>query len=297
MLLIRAWEAGRAEGSWDPLDEEMAGLLNRVLVADRTDWDSPAELNDLFTRAAATLNLGLETAVAEAPEGDPLRAALRLLREVRLESLFRLGFTRTLEVRDAALAAAPEGDDAWTTLLDPPLPETIRGARFKRPLLWTGWIGEKEPAYREFRTLAEAASARAGMQLAGALRALFESVSAKAVAGALAGWRKGRAPIRLPALVNTLLAWEILEGRAELRPLPFAKFSSLRRAILGGGGDVRPRYDEIFAAWLGGLDGKVRDDAGAFLDGCLDRLRRELESLDTELPDPRSLGSLLVAPR
>ncbi len=259
LLLTRAWEAGRAAGGWDVLEEELAYLLNRVLVADRTDWDSPIDIRDLFDRATATLNLGLESAAGEKPGEDLLRTAQQLLREVRLEALFRLGFTRTLVLRDAALRAAPEGDDAWTLLLESPLPEALRGARFKRPLLWTEILGDTEPAYRAFRTLPEVEVALDVMRLAGALRLLWEEVSARAVAGALSDWTAGRTPIRLPMLVNTLFAWEMLESRAELRPLPVGRIAGLQRALFSAFGascadpviaeGVRTRLHGALAGW------------------------------------------------
>lgn len=303
-LLARAWEAGRRQGGWGPLEEELARLLNRVLVADRMDWNSPSDLLALFERAAATLSLGLEREVAKSPEEDEVSCAAGLLREVRLDALFRLGFSLTLQARDAALRAAPDEDEDWTTLLESPLPETIAGARLKRPLLWTGLAGADEPVLREFRTQSEIETALRAMRLAGALRLLFEEVSKKAVRGSLGALDEERGPVRLQDLVITLFARDVLDGSPSLQPVPVGKLAALQQALFTASGpgcdapgfreEIPGRFNAAFAAWVARLEARDRPDAESYLQECLERLRSEIGPLDPEQVDPRAVAALLM---
>ncbi len=303
-LLARAWEAGRRQGGWGPLEEELAQLLNRVLVADRMDWNSPLDLRALFERAAATLSLGLETEVAKSPEEDEVSCAAGLLREVRLDALFRLGFSRTLQARDAALRAAPEDEEDWTALLESPLPEAIAGARLKRPLFWTGLAGADEPALREFRTRSDIEMALRAMRLAGALRLLFEEVSKKAVRGSLGVFDGKRVSVRLQDLVITLFARDLLDGSPSLQPVPVGKLAALQRALFKASApecdtpafkeEIPERFNTAFAAWVARLEERDRPDAEGYLQECLERLRSEIGPLDPEHVDPRAVAALLM---
>jgi hypothetical protein len=307
LLLTRAWEEGLREGSWEAVEEEMLHLLNSVLIADGIDMGSAAGVRAVFLRAHATLSLGLEAALerANATSGETrLRAAVRLLRDVRFDSLFRLGFTRTLLVRDLALRAAPEGEEGWVAILDPPLGETIAAARKERPELWTGLLDAAEPLRREFRTLAEVEIARRAMRLVGALRLLWDDLSKMAVAGSLEGttWRAGG--IRLSGLILTAFAWHVFEGRTTLKPLPAARLGALLEELFEEHGPACPkprlrddagaRLDEAFSGWLSRVEKETRPDAEAYLKRCLRKLSDEFGDLDPDQADPRAVSALLL---
>ena len=308
LLLRRAWEAGTQEGDWETIEEEMLHLLNRVLVADGIEVNSAAPARAVFDRAHATLSLGIETALDRAgasSEEARVRAAVRLLREVRLEGLFQLGFTRTLLVRDLALRAVPEGDERWVMILDPPLPEAVAGARRDRPLLWTGLLGVDKPEHRTFRTLAEVEIARRAMRLVGALRRLWDDLSKIAVPGSLGEGKPRRAPMRLSGLAITAFAWRTLEGTLVLRPFPVARLFALQNALFESHGpacaeprlreDTRARVRAAFCAWLEGTEQDLRSQCETFLDGCLEQLRTEIGILDPRHADPRFVSAMLLA--
>ncbi|MDP3939392.1 MAG: DUF6178 family protein, partial [Deltaproteobacteria bacterium] len=112
------------------------------------------------------------------------------------------------------------------------------------------------------------------------------------------------APIRLPVLVNTLFAWELLEAKAELRPLPVARIATLQRALFSAFGancaepalaeGVRTRLHGALAGWAERLDPGVRPAGLAYLDDCIERMRCELGTIDADVVSPRTLTSLLV---
>ena len=303
-LLLRAWEEGVRQGDWERVEEEAAGLLNRVLVADRADWNSPARTRELFERAGATLNLGVEAALEDEPEGSRLEAAVRLLRETQLIAIFRLGFSRTLQVRDVAMQAAPEDDEEWIAILDPPLPDAITGARGIRPLFWTGLLGESEPTYRAFRTLEEVQIARRAMILAAALRSLWKELVKRAVAGSLGEGSVRSSGLRLSALVNTAFACQALEGEAVLRPLPVARLGDLQGCIFNQSGpgcdapilkeEVPDQFRTAWESWLALLDASARPLVETYLDECLALLRTEIGVLDPDDVDPRGISAILL---
>jgi hypothetical protein len=304
-LLERAWEEGRREGGWEAVEEDLASLLNRVFVADQIDWDSPADARAILERASATLNLGLESAVAGAAGREAAGRAARLIREARLEAFFRLGFSRTLQVRDAALRLAPGEEPGWTILLDPPLVDAVSGARLKRPLLWTGLLGDPEPRLREFRNLSEIDLALRAMRRAASLRPLWDALSRAAVAGTLEEGAPRRRPVRLSGLALTLFAWHVLENERTLRPLPASKLADLQAALFSAAGpgcgkptlrtDTAARLRDALELWLARLDAGARSDAEPFLEACLERLRAEIGPLDPASPDPRAVSALLLS--
>jgi hypothetical protein len=296
-LLERAWEEGLRRGGWEAVEGDLASLLNRVFVADRIDWNSPADARALVERAFATLNLGLESAAGGATGQQAVERAAALLREARLDAIFRLGFSRTLQVRDRALRLAPEAEEDWISLLDPPLPDAVSGVRLKRPLLWTGLLDDPEPRLREFRTLAEVELALGAMRRAGSLRLLWEALSRAAVAGTLEESAPSGKPVRLSGLALTLFAWHVLENDRILRPLPVSRLADLQAALFSASGpacgdpvfraDTRARLRDAFDPWLSDLDPGARPDAELFLDVCLERLRLEI--------GPRAVSALLLA--
>jgi len=347
LLLTRAWEAGLRAGGWEPIQEEMAYLLNRVLIADGARFDAPEGVQALLRRARATLSLGLESAIDAAGErggayGDAdVEEAVRWLREIRLDAIFRLGFTRTLQVRDAAMRADSdrtaradsgpevppkvppkvpsearadsnhaaradtEKPDAWTAILDPPLPGALAAARRRRPLFFEGLADPGSPETREFRTLRDVALARRAMGLAGALRSLWDELSSQAVAGSLAQRAPRKQPIRLSGLAITAFALRVLDGTPVLRPIPRGRLRALHAALFEESGpacsrpalryDARARLHDAFESWLRSLGPEAREDAERFLDGCLERLRAEVGVLDPDRADPRTVSAILLS--
>ncbi len=322
LLFTRAWEAGLRAGGWAPIQEEMAYLLNRILIADGAHFDAAEGVQPLLRRARATLSLGLESAIDAAGGrggvyGDAdVEESVRWLREIRLDAIFRLGFTRTLEVRDAAMRADSEPEvlasradgekeDPWTAILDPPLPGALAAARRRRPLFFEGLADPGSSQIREFRTLREITLARRAMGLALALRALWEELSKQAVPGSLPASVPRRLPMRLSGLAITAFALRVLDGTPALRPIPRGRLRALHETLFEAAGpacarpalrsDARAKFLDAFASWLGSLGPEAREDAVNFLDGCLERLCDEVGVLDPDRADPRAVSAILLA--
>ncbi len=310
LLLTHAWEAGLRAGGWDPIQEEMAHLLNRVLVADGARIDAPEGVQALFRRARATLSLGLESAIDPAGERQgvygesDVQNAMGLLRAVRLDAIFRLGFTRTLEVRDAAMRVESE-QDTWTAILDPPLPGAVAAAKRRRPLFFEGLVKEGSSETREFRTMREVGAALRAMRWASSLRALWEDLLKQAVPGSLGEDAPRTSPMRLSGLAITAFAARVLDGAPALRPIPRSRLRALHVSLFAESGpscaepalrpDARARVHEAFGSWIGSLEPEAREDAGRFLDGCLERLRAEVGVLDPDTADPRAVSAILLS--
>lgn len=123
----------------DALLLELAALGNKVVVADRLPGDEPESLRHAMNKVSACVNLGLLRLT-----GGDLAASLRVLGEVFLEELFRLGHSQTIPVRNRAERLVKRGwlaewkagpgclDGVWEEALEFLLERT---PRILRPLL------------------------------------------------------------------------------------------------------------------------------------------------------------------
>lgn len=131
------------------LENELALLFNRVLVADRVPPGDLAATQLAVSRATDTLSLGLELVA-----GSDLDQAVITLRTVAFVRVFRAGFSLGLQLRRlvdtllrrARLGPAP-GSKAY---LDGPYLELVEGLMRPRPE-WTRTLDE--PAGQGFRAL------------------------------------------------------------------------------------------------------------------------------------------------
>ncbi len=131
------------------LENELALLFNRVLVADRVPPGDLAATQVAVSRATDTLSLGLELV-----SGGDLDEAVIALRTVAFVRIFRAGFSLGLQLRRlvdtllrrARLGPAP-GSKAY---LDGPYLELVEGLMRTRPE-WTRTLDE--PAGQGFRAL------------------------------------------------------------------------------------------------------------------------------------------------
>ena len=92
--LGRALRRIRDTSELEMLQNELAGLANKVVVADRVPVDSPSGLREAVDKVAAYVSLGLDLKCA-----DRVDEAAETLRKVYLEQLFRLAHTQVVRLR------------------------------------------------------------------------------------------------------------------------------------------------------------------------------------------------------
>lgn len=79
----------------DSLQVELAALANKVIIADGTSMDSPGATGLAMDKVSAYVSLGLQVAGA----GD-VEVGAQVLRDVYLERLFQLGYTKVARLRN-----------------------------------------------------------------------------------------------------------------------------------------------------------------------------------------------------
>ena len=290
-------------------------------AAKSSAWD---ELPRWSRHAARTAGMGLEFASA----GDEAYAAL-LLTIVPLVELFRAGHSLVVieHMRARRLLTALGGkpglallepSDAWLVAgLSRGLPMWIVPARDERDdgsgqegpddredddheqdLDDDGEPAVSEPQGRPVETLSELAGLRDRLQGLGALARL----AAGLVGGDLPGWlRQQRQGPRLTTLLNTLIASQILTGRAQLAPLSIDDLRRFLRMAFEGDLPRRKLRADLRQGLMTELlvqpqfDDREVETLGRYLQAALDRLGEELGGLDPAGPlDAHFVGEALL---
>jgi tetratricopeptide (TPR) repeat protein len=103
-LLSRALERIQDVATLDALQWELASLANKVVVADQVPYDSPEALHGAVDKVGAYVSLGLDLKT-----GGNLDLAVKALKEVLLEHLFRLAPTQVMKRRERLRVGVASG--------------------------------------------------------------------------------------------------------------------------------------------------------------------------------------------
>ena len=220
------------EGLANRLRREIAFSATRLLVADAEHIGDLEAMRKALDRLFSLVNVGLLSLSGE----DRNRARL-VLRTVPIRDVFQVGFSRTVDLRRAALSIAqrywPEWKTAGFTFLGTPADEVMRGLVMRVPQHYEFKAGA---VFRDFETLGEIESARAHLEEAGVLaETCFEKLGVPKpgeAAPSLAGvFALDLADITLENLLLTALV-NVGLGR-ELRVSPLSR------------GDVREVFERV----------------------------------------------------
>jgi hypothetical protein len=151
--------------------QAVAFLANAVIVRESGGDLSRSEGRDgALRRALSLLSLGLEYLAEDAPETAP-----EILQRVWPKTLFRVGFSVLLPLRQAALdCLVCAGREHGFFLFDPPLGEVTQGVLQEVPVYHTSLDGEAQPVFRDFATLRDIARTRSALEQAAGLGRFVE---------------------------------------------------------------------------------------------------------------------------
>ncbi|MEW6428770.1 MAG: DUF6178 family protein [Thermodesulfobacteriota bacterium] len=254
------------------LQEELTGLANKIMVADRLAPDSPDDLRFAVDKAIAGINLGLDILSGS----DPGQAG-ELLQQVFLEDLFRLAQTRTRAALRPLITPAADGwqrrwphginllDDPWleqASLFVSPTPFLVRQETEREDFLRTG------------TDLDRAALFCATVTAAGGLLPALEARHGARFWERFRLWRHGQHPslesVTLGGLLFTAAAGQLLTGSPVPEPLPREDWAS-RQELLQPAALVQALLD--LADTL--LPPADREKGRAYLLPIIERYRRE----------------------
>jgi hypothetical protein len=217
---------------------ELAALANKVVVADQLSPDNPEALQRAVGKVAAYVNLGLQMRA----HGN-LKAAVKVLREIFLEHLFRLGQAQVAKLRTRMrqvvqrgwLSKWPAGlkclEPDWmdaAQLLLAKTPQLLRPASTSNSAL----SSSKEDFFRNREDLFRG---KHFIDVIHSLGPLFDALDVDAERVGRGLWQEGQIrsinDITLGALIWTAAARFQLTGNWEALPIPAKKWPELFPAL------------------------------------------------------------------
>ena len=279
--------AGFSGEAASELRQELAYLVNRVLVAEGVDFADRERVADTIRVAHDTVNLALESLSA----CDTTRA-IHLLQHHYLQHLFRVAWDILLELRKSAKRTV-EGlglESAATAIefLDTPYREGLAGLLRMKPQFYEGIDRPGEIRYRPFASLADLDRARTLLADVASLgevcmRFLGQSPTQ------LTALRPAEADdFRISAVLLTGFAHFALGRTVSIEPLGDDDLVALRAATRDPRtGRLRPEVRERFMA--------VNPGHVGFLEFSLRRFEDEFLTLSPDASvDPRFVTCLMI---
>ncbi len=265
---------------------ELTFLLNKVMVADRIDVGDVVQVQEQTDELYRYLNLALEHL-----SGGDVQKAARMLDEVYLEVLFRLGFSLTLELQKRSAGIRKGG---LAPYLDGPFRALIEALSRRKPRFFEGIEQEDRGGERPFSSLFELRRTDEWLARLEVQAVLFEEhfpfqLTAPADLRLDGCFPDDPEDLALSDFFLTALANRIL-GRAFLpEPVPRAQLPELHARVCSAG-KLHESLRSETVQWLESLV----PGAGAFGDYCLGLWEQEFCAQPPEELDPRYLSGLIV---
>lgn len=280
----------------DTLRVELASLANKVILADRLALDEPQALRQAMAKVAAHVNLGLDLM----SRGEP-QEAVKIIQEVFLEHLFRLGHTQLLKLQGRLRKLLARGWlSRWPTGLNCLEPDWAEAAelllqqtpRLLRPAGdHSDSAASREDFFRDRRDLAQGLRF---LEIIGALGPLLDGLSVKPEEFTDRLWQEGQIrrleDVTLGAMVWTAAVQFRLKGVRQVEPIPADQW-------VEGFGRFQPEdMEEAIRSWIVEImpDAQQRELAEAYLHPLFEEYAQEmLPFAPDHPPDPRLVKFLM----
>jgi hypothetical protein len=272
------------------LRQELAYLVNRVLVAEGVDFADRDGIAEKIHLAHDTVNLALESL----SEVDTPRA-IDVLERHYVQHLFRVGWDILLGLRKSAKRAVEtlgfEASESGLAFLDTPYREALVGFLNMRPRFYEGIERPGEIRYRPFAALADLERGRAIVLDVASLGEICPRLLGQSPAALAALRPRDADDFRLSAVILTAFAHMALGREPSLEPLAGSDLTALRAATLDA------TSGRLSAAARARLFEALPGHRG-FLEFCLRRFEEEFLSVSPDRPlDPRFVTCLMMRPR
>ncbi len=280
----------------------VAGLVNKILVADGMDLSSLESLNNALVRALFFVEAGLERFSG----GDPEKAAL-VLRSLGVVYPFRAGYSRVVWAGRRAHRLNSRG---WLKSTGPGLElmgedeQVIRGLLFARPRFFGGTDDKGAPVFREFMDEAEVKRAEAAVSRAEFMEFLFFRVF-KAADKELELLKEQfqSVPLTWEAVFLTAAAQEFAGAGFRFSPLTPDQAGSALIAMTGKEmprkvlPETRKRVQEMMHGLIkrfAGEEETLLSQADRFIEGAFHMLEQEIKQLDPANLEPAYIKSMVI---
>lgn len=275
-----------ADGLDENLAWEMANVVNKAMMADRTDMGNLEQVGDVISKVDAYLNLALEWLA-----GDDVAAAKECLADCYCEELFRLGYSLTLKLQRRATVV---GKTSVAPYLDANAQACIAALNQNPPYYFEGVGDPTRGGTRLFASLAEIHAVEKWLARVELQQQLFEEGLQFALPEPadldLTGCQPDQADeVTLVEFFLTALANKLL-GRA-FQPMPIAEeeLAGLH-GMVSQSGVLHPQLRKETVKWLDSLV----PSGGDFAAYCLDIWEEEFCSVGFEDIDPRFIGGMII---
>jgi len=265
---------------------ELTFLINKILTANRVDPGDSEEVEAAMKEAYRNINLALEHL-----SGGDLSAAQQAFREIYLETLFRLGFSLTGELRRRAEEISRTPLFPW---LDPPFRAFLDALKLKKPLFFEGISEETRGGTRPFSDLHDIRNAREWLNRLEALGTLFLQrlpfdLPDREVWNLAGCQPENTEEISLSDLFLTSLANRLLGREFAPSPIVVSDIGILHDKICKAG-SIMANLKEETAEWLNGLV-MGTDYFGEY---CLKMWEEEFCGIGKDAIDPRYVPGLIT---
>jgi len=272
------------------LQQELAFLVNRVLVADGVDFADRVEVAEKIRMTHDTVNLALE-----ALSQLDVRAAGRLLERHYVQHLFSVGWNLLLGVRRDAKRAVEaigfESSARGLAFLDTPHREALGGFLRPKPQFFAGIDRPGEIRHRAFASHADVETAERLIRDVASLAEVCPVLLGQSPVQ-LAALRSSDADdFRISAVLLTGFAHHALGRMPTIEPLGAKEMLALREATRDPAtgamgkirGDVRRRFLEAMP------------ESRGYLEFSLQRFEEEFLAIAADRPvDPRFVTCLMI---
>jgi uncharacterized protein DUF6178 len=213
------------------LQQELAYLVNRVLVADGVDFADREQVAEKIRMAHDAVNLALESA-----SRLDVRTAGRLLERHYVQHLFRVAWGILLELRRSAKRAVEalgfEATPKGLAFLDTPHREALAGMLRPKPQYFVGIDQPGEIRHRAFASLRDVESAERLIDAVASLPEVCAAIVGQTPAQLAALRSPDADDFRMSAVLLTGFAHFVLDGTASIEPLGAKDLAALRDATL-----------------------------------------------------------------
>jgi hypothetical protein len=287
-ILHAALEKIQDVGEADGLRLELASLANKVIIADQLALDEADTLRQAMAKVSAYVNLGLDIMSRGA-----LQSAVRIVREVFLEHLFRLAHTQVMRVKGRLqrliqhgwLSQWPTGlkglETGWMESAELLLQKT---PRLVRPAPGAGSM--RDEAF--FRDRQDLTRAKHFVDVISAMGPLVGSLSVRPEALSMRLWQLGQIrrteDLTFGVVIWTAAAYFQINGRWEVQPIKVNSWPGIFGLL---GPELMERSIRL---WVERIvhDEPQRELVTAYLNPLFQEYTQEMSSFSSESPpDPR----------